>query len=523
MSIGQALLRVVAVKMCALMLALASFHFSHPAAASLPLLSPEDRCTALKQQDFSGIEDGSATVRSVTSESFRSSCVVDMSVSAEFDYELHLPTRWNGKLLVIPNTRAAECDSYVDSGYACLPMYRALKKGRSDAELSRLLLDRPERIIEWGYIPHTILVSAKAVVQHYFGKSAARAYFMGCSAGGWTGLSTAQRFPDDYDGMIVVAANTDLSDWILRSQWTVDHAAKLTRPDLDLLHLSALKVCDRDDGVADGLIGNPLQCSPRPERLLCSKRGEKTCLSAAAVDAAQRLYSGPTDRHGRNLMARASLLPGSELDWPVAASEKWSRFMSPWFGVAFTGARPMLSPGNVLFDRDYRRLGFGAALAPPNNPDLRRFHAAGGKMIAVQGMLDTANVVGQMTDYYEMTVRAMGGRRNTDAFLRYFMVPGMKHCTGGPGAYTIDYLRYLEAWVEQGRAPEMMLGAHTSEADEAVRAGFSFSRTPSGPVRFTRPVYPFPAFARYRGKGDVNDARNFTAAYPRIVAPTPGE
>lgn len=93
------------------------------------------------------------------------------------------------------------------------------------------------------------------------------------------------------------------------------------------------------------------------------------------------------------------------------------------------------------------------------------------------------------------------------------MIPAMNHCGGGPGAYAIDYLRYLEAWVEQGTAPDVLIGGHISDSYlEALSAGSE--RPTTIPLTFTRPIYPYPAYAKYKGKGDSNDARNYVAVMP---------
>ena len=181
------------------------------------------------------------------------------------------------------------------------------------------------------------------------------------------------------------------------------------------------------------------------------------------------------------------------------------------------------------FDHDYQRLGLGA-MYTDSNPDLRRFKAAGAKLLVAQGGYDGLEIPGAIFDYYETVERTMGGRDETMNFFRLFLVPGMRHCSSGDGAFAVDYLKYLESWVEQGRAPEMMMGAHvdtdyllkqTSEKDGSPRdrvwtAAFhlSYPLDANVPVKFTRPFYPYPAYAKYTGKGDPNDARNFAPVAP---------
>jgi feruloyl esterase len=154
---------------------------------------------------------------------------------------------------------------------------------------------------------------------------------------------------------------------------------------------------------------------------------------------------------------------------------------------------------------------FGAA----NHPDLRRFKAADGKMILYQGWADQSDIAADSIDYYETTERTMGGRAATQDFFRLFMVPGMNHCTGGAGPFAIDYLTSLGAWVERGQAPDVLIGAHVRDTNWFQSMQLKFPLKPSMPVDFTRPVYPYPLEAKYKGGGNSDDAANFVPVAPR--------
>jgi feruloyl esterase len=176
---------------------------------------------------------------------------------------------------------------------------------------------------------------------------------------------------------------------------------------------------------------------------------------------------------------------------------------------------PNWKPSDFDFDRDYKRLRaaeslFGAA----DNPDLRKFKAAGSKLLMYQGGQDESDIPTDAIDYYETAQRTMGGRGPTQAFFRLFFIPGMNHCTGGPGAFAIDYLTYLEAWVEKKQAPDKLIGAHIEVADPIRLWTLSFPLDRSIAISFTRPVYPYPARARYRGRGDPTNAANFDSVSP---------
>lgn len=146
------------------------------------------------------------------------------------------------------------------------------------------------------------------------------------------------------------------------------------------------------------------------------------------------------------------------------------------------------------FDHDYKRLS-AAALVAPTNPDLRGFKAAGGKILSYTGWNDAVEGVLGTVDYYETAERVVGGRAETQDFFRLFVVPGMNHCGGGDGASDVDWLSYLEAWVEKGEEPERVIGgSHVREGGESD---------------FSRPIYPYPTRTKYLGRGDPNDAENF--------------
>jgi hypothetical protein len=190
---------------------------------------------------------------------------------------------------------------------------------------------------------------------------------------------------------------------------------------------------------------------------------------------------------------------------------------APWMREYFSYAGFMPSPGSSWkladfdFDRDYKRLRMAESLmGAADNPDLRKFKTAGGKLIIYQGWQDESDIPADAIDYYETAEKTMGGRASTQEFFRLFVVPGMDHCSSGPGPFAIDYLTYLEDWVEHGHAPASLLGAHI----DGISRGEAFSLTfplANKAVSFTRPVYPYPLRAAYSGSGDPNDAANFAA------------
>jgi len=168
-------------------------------------------------------------------------------------------------------------------------------------------------------------------------------------------------------------------------------------------------------------------------------------------------------------------------------------------------------PEDFDFDRDYKRLGIAEGLYAAGNPDLRKFKAAGGKLISYTGWNDAAGMPLAAADYYEIAEKALGGRAATQDFFRLFMLPGVDHCSGGDGAFAVDWLSYLEAWVEKHQAPDKIISSHVKldNHDEAYQLKF-----PLDPARieFSRPVFPYPTRVQYSGYGDPKDAASFGPA-----------
>ncbi len=235
----------------------------------------------------------------------------------------------------------------------------------------------------------------------------------------------------------------------------------LTRDVLQLVHSSALEKCDKDDGIQDGVIGNPFACRFDPKDLICRADNSRSCLTEAQATAVTQLYAGPTTSSGEALYQQG-FPRGSELHWgmlwPTSGIEQYFRYGIPGYTTPAGWKYTALD-----FDNDYKRFGL-AAHYDNSNPDLRRFKRAGGKLLVYHGGSDTIDLPGPVIDYYETVEKTIGGRASTQEFFRLFIVPGMSHCTGGDGAYAIDYLHYLEAWVEQGKSPDELLGSHVSEA-----------------------------------------------------------
>jgi feruloyl esterase len=379
--------------------------------------------------------------------------------------------------------------------------------------------------IDFGYrATHVVAAAGKAITASYYRRSAHRSYFVGCSTGGYQGVTEAQRFPWDFNGILAGAPDINLGAANLRAIWIarvfLDEAGKprLDHEALELVHSAALARCDRDDGVKDGIIGNPPACHFDPGDLVCKAGQTRKCLAVSQADTVRKLYAGPMTSKGQKT-STGGFLPGSELlweeFWPPESTAQYFKYGMPGYSTG-----PQWKYTDFDFDRDYQRLG-GTPWYDNDNPDLRKFKQAGGKLIVYHGWADTVDLPGAVTDYYEAVERAMGGRAATQSFFRLFMVPGMNHCTLGEGAFAVDWLGYLEAWVEDGHAPERIIGSHVKLEDVMDRVDhgdkdawqmlehrLEFPLDPAT-VEFSRPIYPYPTQVKYLGHGDLSDAASF--------------
>jgi feruloyl esterase len=505
-------------------------------ALAADVTSTASSCKALMNSDFSQVQDAPTQVTSAELVEVKSKepsyCRVQGYIAPQVGFELRLPTaNWNGRFMEVGCGGACgviqsdKCDIPVRRGYACIASDMGHKGTGDDALWA---YNNLQTQIDFGYrATHVAALAGKAITKQYYQASPRRAYFVGCSTGGYQGVTEAQRFPWDFDGILAGAPDIDENYASLRALWAAakfqdkEGKPRLDRDALQLVHQAVLARCDMDDGVKDGIISDPLSCHFDPKELVCKSGEASSCLTDAQAQVVRDMYSGPTNSKGEKTSS-GGFLPGSELMWndvwPLSATEQSFKYLI----YGYTSGKDWKYT-DFDFDHDHERFG----LTPwyeNSNPDLRRFKRAGGKLIIYHGGVDTVDLPGAVIDYYESVERTMGGRSATEDFFRFFIIPGMTHCSGGEGAFAIDYLRYLEAWVENGEAPEKLIGAHVKTGDlwsrlskGDVEAWHEWQRRTTFPldqklIEFTRPIYPYPTFAKYKGSGDPNSAESFVPA-----------
>lgn len=506
------------------------------------LWAPSDdlmRCNGLADLDFGEIPDAPTQVIEAKTVHPKGDvpgyCQVSGYVAPSTGFLLRLPlSGWNEKFMELgcgglcgATSHIDLCDNPLRRGYACIVTDGGHRSTGDDAKWAYHNL---QAIADYLIVSsHVTALVGKAIVESYYSQAPKTSYFVGCSAGGEQAITEAQRFPWDFDGIIAGQPGETVFDlsyvWNLRAYSDEAGRPRLAAADLDILHHAVVEKCDVNDGIKDGLIGDPRRCAFDPATLLCVRGKTVGCLTAEQVDTVKKLYSGPVTSKGEQI-ALPGLLRGSELTWsswftgPEGHPLAILRYTAEPFRY-FT-LQPTIGPPWSLkdfdFDRDYKHVGLAESLFSPTHPDLRRFKAAGGKLLAYGGWNDAAGQPMWSVDYYETVEKLIGGRAPTQDFFRLFMIPGMNHCYGGDGAFAIDYLTYLENWVEHGIAPDKMIGAHIdSPSDPAqLREHVRNLRFPLDPtqITFSRPVYPYPVTAKYLGRGNPKDAASFGPAQP---------
>ena len=441
-------------------------------------------------------------------------CRVDGTIEPEITFQVNLPASWNGRYYMVgnggpagqqPDSQAAARTQALANGFAM----GATDTGHDSAEEPGYTfgLDR-QKAIDYAYrAVHLTAVTAKSVADAYYGQPVQYAYWNSCSNGGRQGLLEAQRYPDDFDGIIANAPWVDQTGFTIGAIWNqqaVDDAG-LTAGKIATLGEAVLNQCDAIDGLEDGLIDDPRACRVDVASLVPSCRAgadDDTCLTPVQAAAVQRIYDGPRDSSGRQLMS--GFMPGSESAWmglivpanPAATPADFGLAQGIMQYMVFQPPRPDWNYRTFDFDRDPELLDRWSRLADATDINLREFRAGGGKLIMTYGWSDQVLQPMMGVDYYEQAVTANGP--DGEDFMRLFMVPGMAHCSGGPGPDQHDPLSAIIDWVEAGEAPDSMIAR----------------KIENGVVRRSRPLCPYPQVARYDGSGSLDDAANFSCEAP---------
>lgn len=432
------------------------------------------------------------------------------TADSHIEIELWLPesAQWNGKFEAVGNGGFIGAVNYQElaAGFARGYSVAATDTGHEGADES-WALGHPQKLIDWSYrAVHIMTVTSKQFVKAYYGRPAKLAYWDGCSTGGKQGLTEAQKYPEDFDGILAGApanyitrlqAGSEYMSWVALKDGT-SGPEYIPPSKYRVIHEAALAACDAMDGVKDGVIEDPPRCHFNPKTIECKGEGGSGCLTVPQVKTAQEIYAGAKFANGKQVYP--GLEPGSELAWNYMAGGPEPTSIGTGFFKYMVFDNPNWDFRTFNADRDTRyadkKLG---SIVNAIDPNLSAFEAHGGKLVMYHGWADQLIAPENSVNYYKSVVAAMGGATKTADFARLFMVPGMMHCQGGAGPSTFDGLAAVEKWREEGTPPAKIIA----------------SKSEKGKVVETRPLCPYPQAAIYKGSGDTNDAANFVCGIPK--------
>ncbi len=451
------------------------------------------------------------------------------SADSDIKIEVWMPVSgWNGKFRGQGNGGfAGEIDygalaGAVDQGYASAATDTGHAADGTDAKWA---LGHPEKIIDFAYrAVHEMTAVGKATASAFYGEVPRHTYFSSCSNGGRQALMEAQRYPDDYDGIIAGAPANYWTHLVAAAVWdaqatTLNPASYIPSSKVPAIASAVLAACDAEDGVTDGVLNDPRKCHFNPASMLCKSHDSNSCLTQPQITALKKLYEGAHDSKGHEIFP--GFMPGGEDGqggWPL-----WITGPGPGKSLFFAFGEGYFS--DMVYDKpdwDMKAANLDQAVKTSDEKfagilnatetNLKPFASRGGKLILYHGWSDAAISPLNTINYYKKVELKMGAKE-TDSFVRLYMVPGMQHCGGGPGPdvfgqygssaqYDPQHNMYmaLEQWVEKGDAPSEIIAAKLAHGAAGLQ------------VKETRPLCVYPQVAKYKGSGDTNDAANFVCA-----------
>ena len=501
------------------------------------------RCTTLAAEDFEGLPDAPTRIMSarlvdvtagdppappgsptgiLAASPIKQYCQVQGYVAPQnkFELRLPLPSQWNQKFLLTPcagfcgGVNGNACNASLARGYASVTGNGGHDGSPAFDGVWAANNPNLQEDFAWRH-NHVITIAAKAITTKFYGQPITRSYMSGCSKGGHAALMEAQRFPDDFDGLIAIAPVYELVDRAIAGAWFAqavsdEHRRSVLNADVaEAVHKSVLARCGAQAGVDEGLVTDPTSCDWRPDMAACSAVSSGTgCLTPQQVASVKRLMSPAVNSNGKVLYPYVDI-PGTATEW---GGWHYGRGGDPTPGgyanytlhvqflryMADPTVRKDVDPLKFDWDRDPASLARARKLYDATSHDLRRFKARGGKLLMWHGLSDAAIIATSSIAYYEGVEKLMGGRAQTQDFFRLFLIPGVHHCAGGPGLSNFDALTLLENWVEKGQAPDVMIAG----------------RSVKGVTERTRPIYPYPVRAKYSGQGDPKQASSYVPFDP---------
>ena len=512
---------------------LPSTAFAATDCASLKSLPLQDATVTAAEAVGPGVMPGGVMAGSAPLKQMPAFCrltgVLHPTADSVIHFEVWLPQQeaWNGRIPNIGNGGFAGSIDYRQMGNNLQRGYATAGSDaghQAQAEDASWAYHHPEKIIDFGWrAVHLTALRSKDVVKAFYGKPQTTAYFDACSDGGREALMEAQRFPDDYDGILAGAPANNWTHMLAGSLavakiTTLNPSAYISSLKLPAITKAALAACDAQDGLKDGIVSDPGHCNFDPAILMCKGADELSCLTSPQVGSLRAFYGGSHDRNGQAIFP--GLVPGGEdptwHDWVLGnapGGASGANYLTGYFRyMVFNDPlwQPLTADTNAALQRGMET---AAKDVDATNPDLSPFAKRGGKLIMYHGWSDPAISPWNSVAYYRDVEKAMGADAAQSA-VRLYMVPGMEHCLNGPGPNVMGQLSLpgaggpgtgaldlLQQWVEKGKAPDSVLAVKLSGTKEA-------------PVTTVRPICPFPQEAKYDGKGDPKVPGSFACVAP---------
>ena len=419
-------------------------------------------------------------------------CKATGAIGGKVGFSVWLPTaeNWNGRFLMggaggfvrAEDNQAMRYmgDAVLTRGYVTASSDTGHKGDGLDNSWA---LNDWEAIVNYGHLGmHRTVTTVKAVISGYYAKPTSKSFFIGCSNGGRQGLQEAQRYPQDFDGIIAGAPSLDFTGvtagFLNITRHMYPDPGMLSDPlissaDRKLLRAGIEAKCDTLDGVADGILHNPSKCDFDVNTLQCAAQEVEGCLSKAKISAIQAIYHGPQDVYG-----------ALHYGYPFGAEDLDRNGWGSWFTRAQVPNSDTQAPNAayafamgfmrhfVFHDPTWNYTGYDwnnfrndtapiAAVVNAANPDLSAFRAKGGKLMMFHGWADVALSAHMSTSYVE-DVYARDAAARDD--VKLFMMPGVLHCFGGEGPSIVDWVQALEDWHDSGIAPAKLTATYPDKA-----------------------------------------------------------
>jgi feruloyl esterase len=431
-------------------------------------------------------------------------CRVMLSIAptstSDIKVEIWLPASgWNGRFQAVGQGGLAGSIPYAAMAPGLATGYATAGSDMGHVgNNANFMPEFPEKLVDFAYrAVHEMALKGKAVVEAHYGNAPTRSYFNGCSGGGRHALTSAQRYPNDFHGiiagaaswnsMVMDAARVGINRLVNRTATSAIPASKYP-----MIHAAVLAACDARDGVKDGVLENPTACKFDYASLACKGAPGASCLTPGEVQSAKALTTPLRHPVTGDVLFEGHLWPGSELEWDTLGGPepldnalrriKNITYKDPkWDPVQFDTATDV-----ALADR------VDGGLLASNNFDLRPFFGRGGKLIIWHGWSDPQVTPQNSIIYFESVMKTVG--QSARSSMELFMLPGVSHCGGGPGPDTFDRMTPLVQWVEKGQKPTRLVA----------------SLVENGKVVRTRPLCPFGQVAKWSGKGSTDDEANFS-------------